>query len=324
MRMQSARLVALAAAGAIAAFSVIGVHASDYPERPVTIVVPFGAGSVTDVIVRQVAQRLSEELKKPFVIDNRPGANGVIGYGTVARAKPDGHVLGGTMATFVTNRYLVKNVPYDEFRDFAPVATIARTPMILVAGPSVKAKDLSEFKSEASVHPEAFTYASTSGSNRLNVELLKKRLNISVQDIPYRDANTATTDVIAGRISIILAPLNTAIPLMTSGQLRPLAILSGERHPAAPDVPTAKELGLGDIDIWSWQGLLAPAGTPENVVEMLHRHVNRALNEPAFKARLQQQGYQSYPLERQQFSSLIRDEIEAYGKVANEVGIAPE
>lgn len=295
-----------------------------YPQRPVRIIVPFAPGSVTDIILRQIGQRLSERLGQPFVVENRTGAGGMIGYDAVAKSRPDGYTLGGTIATFVTNRYVYRNVPYDELRDFVPVATFSRTPMVLVVGSGVQAADLATFRRQVQARPGELSYAATSASNQLNAELLFQRLGVQLQVISYRDGGQAMNDVIAGRVAASLTPANVAVPQLQGGQLRALAVTSATRFAALAEVPTVKELGLGDVDIWSWQALLAPAGTPEDIVTLLHNEINLVLNDEEFRGRILQQGYVPFATSREEFRDLLRSETEAYGRTAREIGMVPE
>jgi tripartite-type tricarboxylate transporter receptor subunit TctC len=299
-------------------------HAAQWPSQPVRIVVPFAAGNATDIILRQVAQRLSEAFGQPFIIDNRTGAGGIIGYDAVAKSRSDGYTLGGTMATFATNRLLYRSVPYDELKDFVPVATVSRTPMVLTVGPSIEARDLAQFTAAAAARQTPFNYAATSASNQLNAEMVFMRLGIKLQVIPYRDSGPAGSDLMTGRVDAMLNTLNAAMPQMQGGRVRPLAVMSAARSPVLPDVPTAKELKLGDLDIWSWQGILAPAGTPEPIIERLHAAINDVLKDEGFQVRLREQGYEPYTMSRDGFATLIRTEMAAYAEVARETGLKPE
>lgn len=309
---------------AACAASVPAAAQDAWPSKPIRLVVPFGAGSPTDVIVRMVATRLSEDLKQPVVVENKPGAGGMIGYDTVAKAKPDGYTLGATQATFVTNRFAFKNVPYDELTDFVPVATFAHTPMMLVTGASKPVRNLAEFKALAAARPGTVTYASTSVANYLNAELARKQLNIDMRSVPYKEVSQALTDVMAGHVDAYLAPLSLAVPMIKGGKLKGLAVLSKERFTTLPDVPTANELGMTGVDIWTWSGIVAPAGTPEAIVERLHRATVRIVGEPAFKQRLATDSYEPFSLGRGAYVDLLKSELAAYARVAKEVGVKPE
>ena len=294
-----------------------------FPDKPIRIIVPSSAGSTLDIITRQVGDRLSQQLGQPVVIENKSGASGMIAYEMVAKAKPDGYTLGTMQAGFVSNRFLFKNMRYDEFKDYVPVSMLARSPMILVTRSEFPAANINELRQTGKAKPGTLTYASINGANYMNMELARKQLGLDIRNIPYKESGQAMADVLAGHIDIYLASYTAALPLIKGGKLKAYATMGKNRIPALPNVPSANELGMAG-DIQTWAGVLAPAGTPEAIVTLLHNEIDKIVKEPAIRQRLLETGYEPYPLTGPEFTSLMQREIDTYARVAKQVGVQPE
>lgn len=294
-----------------------------FPAKPVRIIVPSSAGSTLDMIARQVSDRLAHELGQPVVVENKTGASGMIAYDMVAKSKPDGYTLGMIQAGFVSNRFLFKNIRYDEFKDFVPVSMVARSPMILVARGDYPANNVSELRKATKANPGTVTYASVNGANYMNTELARKQLDLDIRNIPYKETGQAMADVLAGHVDTYLASYTAAVPLLRSGKLKAFATMGKERISALPNVPSANELGMSG-DIQTWAGFVAPAGTPAAIVERLHATVDKIVGETAIRERLVESGYEPFLLTGSQFTELMRKEMGIYARVAKEVGVNPE
>lgn len=294
-----------------------------FPDKPIRIIVPSSAGSTLDIIARQVGDRLSQQLGQPVVVENKSGASGMIAYDIVAKAKPDGYTLGTMQAGFVSNRFLFKNIRYDEFKDFAPVSMVARSPMVLVARNEFAASNINELRLAGKSKPGTLTYASVNGANYINTELANKQLGLDIRNIPYKETGQAMADVLAGHIDTYLASYTAALPLIKSGKLKAFATMGKDRIPALPNVPSANELGMTG-DIQTWAAILAPAGTPVEIVNLLHTEIAKIVAEPALRARLLETGYEPYPLSTTEITSLMRREMDTYARVAKQIGVQPE
>lgn len=325
MRMMKALLThaRVAAAICILGQATLVTAQEKFPAKPVRIIVPSSAGSTLDMIARQVSDRLAHELGQPVVVENKTGASGMIAYDMVAKSKPDGYTLGMIQAGFVSNRFLFKNIRYDEFKDFVPVSMVARSPMILVARGDYPANNVSELRKATKANPGTVTYASVNGANYMNTELARKQLDLDIRNIPYKETGQAMSDVLAGHVDTYLASYTAAVPLLRGGKLKAFATMGKERISALPNVPSANELGMSG-DIQTWAGFVAPAGTPAAIVERLHATVDNIVGETAIRDRLVESGYEPFLLTGSQFTELMRKEMGIYARVAKEIGINPE
>ncbi|CAN5528851.1 tripartite tricarboxylate transporter substrate binding protein [soil metagenome] len=310
---------------ALALFGNMALAAAQgaYPDKPIRIVVPSSPGSFLDMLARQVGERMFQQLGQSVVVENKTGASGILAYDMVAKSKPDGYTIGMVQAGFVSNKFLYKNVHYDEFKDFAPIALIARSPMILVTRNDYPSSSLSELKQAGKASPGKLTYASVNGANYMNTELMRKQLDLDLRHIPYKETSQALTDVLAGHVDVYLASYSAALPMIRGGKMKAFATLSKGRIAEFPNVPSANELGMSG-DIQTWAGLLAPAGTPPAVVAKLHDVVNRIVAEPAVRAKLVESGYEPFIQSSSDFTDLMRREIDTYARVAKETGVTPE
>ncbi len=285
--------------------------ASSYPSRSVTIVVGFAAGGASDITARLVASRLTQALGKPFIVENRPGADSNIGTDQVVRAKPDGYTLLLQTIANATNMSTYRNPGYDTVRDLSPIVMLMTSPSVLVVTPSLPVKDLSSLVSLAKAQPGRLSFASsgTGGSTHLAGELLKMRSGLDIVHIPYKGAAPAMADVIAGHVSMGFMTSLGALAAMQTGQIRPLAVAHFKRLAELPDVPTMAEAGMPDFEVSSWNGLAAPAGTPQPIVDKLNAEVNRILLMPDVQRQLQLMGAQVMGGSSRQFADHVQAQV---------------
>jgi tripartite-type tricarboxylate transporter receptor subunit TctC len=300
--------------------------AQDYPNRPVTLVVPYAAGGGLDVLGRMLAQKLSDRLGKPFVVDNRPGAGTVIGATSVVKAAPDGYtIMLGTSSAYAINVTLHKALPYDPAKDFAPIALVSNAPFLLLVNPAQPIHSVADLIALAKERPAQLSYGSAGPGSpqHLSMELLKSMTGIDVVHIPYRGDNPAVTDLVAGHIATQFAEPTPVLPLLHTGKLRALAVSSTRRMPTAPEIAPLAEAGVPGFDFVSWQMIVAPAGTPRDIVEKLHTEIKAVLELPDIKAEYARTGRISVdypPIE--ELSRFMRSEIVRLGKVVERAGIA--
>lgn len=269
--------VCLCAAGALS--FAASASAQTYPDRPVRVIVPFGAGSSTDILTRTVAEGLSKRLGQPFVVENRAGAAGAIGTGMAASARPDGYTLiMGTNGPFAANVSLYKDLSYDPIKDFEPVVLMGRLPMILVAPPSAAADTLKGILEEAAENPESVNFGASNTTAQVWAELVKKTGGVDVATVLYSQVGSLMTDLMAGRISYAFENVGPTRPLIESGKLKALAVTSAERVEFMPDVPTMIESGLDKARLDVWFALFAPKDTPQDIVNLLNTEVNALLD----------------------------------------------
>jgi tripartite-type tricarboxylate transporter receptor subunit TctC len=298
----------------------------DYPARPVRIIVPSPPAGGTDIIGRVLAQHFTRAFAQPFVVENKPGAGNMIGIENVARAAPDGHTLLMVASTLALNSVLYRKVPYDPVRDFAPITLAAIAPNVLIVGPSVPAGSLAEFIALARKEPGNLTYG-TPGigtSPHLCMELLKSMARIDLRHVPYRGTAPALTDVIGGQVSAMFANALTAKPQIDAGRVRALAVSGPTRIDALPNVPSAAEAGVPGYEAMQWYGLLAPAGTRPAIIARLHAEAVRALHADETKERLSADGATPVGSTPDEFSALIRNELEKWTRVARAAQIEPQ
>jgi tripartite-type tricarboxylate transporter receptor subunit TctC len=300
--------------------------ASRYPERPVRLVVPFAPGGTNDVMGRIVAERLANRLGQPFVVDNRAGANSVVGSEIVARAAPDGHTLLIVAAGFAINPSLRRKLPYDTVRDFAPIGLVGGGPYLMVVHPAVPAKTVNEFVDWAKPRPGQVNYASVGVGSppHLAAELLKMTAGIDLNHIPYKGGGAVLPDLMAGRVSTFFGSISTLKPQVDAGKLRAIAVTTVRRAPAMPDLPTFVESGLKGYEVNGWYGLLAPGKTPASIVNRLNAELRRVLDEPETRERFLQRGMEPASGSAQDFARLIQSEIAKWAKVIRAAGIQPE
>ena len=300
--------------------------AQAYPGRPVRVVVPFPPGGGTDIISRTVAQKLSEAWGQPVVVDNRSGANGLIGTELAARAKPDGYTLLVVIATHAINPSLYRKLPYDTAKDFAPVTLMAQYPYILTIHPALPARTVKELIALAKVRPGQLSYASSGeGSGpHLGFELFKSAAKIDVVHVPYKGAGPANIDLISGQVQLMFNNFLAAMPQIKAGRLRVLAVSSAERSKVMPEVPTLAQSGLPGFEVISWYALLAPAETPTAIIAKVQADTAAALRSPAVSSRLSGEGAEPVGSTPEQLGKFIAIETRKWAKVVKAAGIKPE
>jgi tripartite-type tricarboxylate transporter receptor subunit TctC len=299
---------------------------SSYPSRPVRIVVPSPPAGGTDIIARVLAQHFSTTTGQQFFVENRPGAGNMIGIESVARAAPDGYTLLFVPSTLALNTVMYKKVSYDPVRDFAPITLAAAANNVLVINPTVSARTLGEFIALAKQKPGQLTYG-TPGigtSPHMSMELLMSLAGVDLQHIPYRGTAPAMTDVISGQIAAMFSNALTAKPQIESGAIRALGVSGRKRSEALPDVPPIAEAGVPDYEATQWYGLVAPAGTPAEIVARLHAEATRALQTQEMKDKLAGDGAEPVGTTPAEFAAHIKAELAKWANVARAAKIEPQ
>src|SRR5918996_532440 len=298
--------------------------AQTYPSKPVKLVVPFPAGSATDQIARVLGQQLQEGLGQPFVVENKPGAQGSIAATEVARAPADGYTLMvGTNTPLAANPSLFKKLNYDPVRDFAPVARLGTIPFMIMVRPDFAAQDLKGFLSYSRNNPGKLSAGYGSAGSQVSQAMLRSMGKIEFIDVPYKGLPQAITDVLGGQISFTFADLANALAQIKGGKLRGIAVTSQKRSPLAPDVPAIAE-ELPGYELIAWFAIVAPAGTPREVVARVHDVTAKALAKPDVQGRFAALGTDVAPMNPQELAAFIRSEIDKWAKMAKEAGIQPE
>lgn len=300
-------------------------HAADpkkYPERPVRVVVGFSAGGTTDVVARIMARELTAELGQSFVVDNKPGAGSNIATEQVARADADGYTLLFVAVTSAINQTLYPKVRFDLVKDFAPIALGAKVPNVLVVNPSVPANNVQELIAYAKANPDKVSYASSGSGTSIHMagELFKLRTGLKTQHIPYKGSSPAVTDLMAGQVQFMFDNMPSSWPHVMSGKLKALAVTTTKRSPTAPDLPTMEESGIKPFDVSSWFGLIAPAGTPPEVVAKLNAAMNKAFDKPEVKEAYAKLGAVSEKNTPEQFGAFIKSEVASWAPVVKSSG----
>jgi tripartite-type tricarboxylate transporter receptor subunit TctC len=307
------RYLAVLAALLVAAVA----HAqSAYPDRPIRFIVPFTAGSGTDIIARTVGEAMSRSLGQPIVVENHPGAGGTLGAALVAKSAPDGYTLLIHSAGHVANAAIYPSLPYDTLRDFAGVTTLASLPNVLITSPT-KFKTVQELVDNARQHPGVLNYASAGNGSatHMNAEIFRMSAKFDAQHVPYKGTPEAMTETATGRIDFFFAPLSSALPLIRAGRLRALAVGTLQRSPLLPDVPTTTEAGYAQSDYVFWVGMLAPAAAPRAIVERLNAEALKALASPEIKEKLAVLGAEPMPMTPAAFDAFLRTETARMAQV---------
>ncbi len=299
--------------------------AQGFPNRGLRIVVPFPPGGVTDLVGRALAARLAGELGQPVVVENRPGASGVLGADLVARAAPDGYTLMiGNISTLAINVATFAKLPYDPVRSFAPISLLALQPLLIAVNPAVPAQTLGELVALAKARPGRLNYGTAGSSIYLAVESFSRQAGVKMNHVPYKGSAPAIADLLGGQIDVLFDPFSTLYPQARAAKVRALAVTTERRSSVAPDVPTVAESGLANFDVSSWQALVVPAGTPKDVIERLHAAVLKALASPELKQQFAAQGAEPSPSTPVRLDEYIRSEIARWQQVAREAGVKPE
>ena len=314
----TSRFIAALALNALAG----AVFAQGYPNKTIRMIVPFAAGGPTDVMARTVGQKLTESWGQPVVIDNRGGGGGNIGSDILAKATPDGYTLAMIIVGHAINASLYSKLPYDPVKDFAPVTLAGAATIVLVAHPSVQAKSVKELIALAKSKPGKINWASpgTGTPHHLAGELFKTRTGIDMVHIPYKGAAPAVVDLLGGQVSLAFVSLPAALPHIKAGKLTALGVSSPQRSAVAPDVPTIAESGLTGYELENWYGVLAPAGTPREIVNKLNGEIVKILQTQDVKERLNSQGFEIRTSTPEQFAAYLKSEIVKWAKIVKDSG----
>jgi tripartite-type tricarboxylate transporter receptor subunit TctC len=297
--------------------------AQDFPNKPIKLIVPFPPGGPNDIIARVVGQRMSELIKQPIVIENRGGQGGVLGTDAIAKAAPDGYTIGIVSASSLVINPTMENVPYDVARDFAPVTLVTTVPEMLVVASNVAARDMGELVALARSQPGKLNFASAGvgGLPHLAGELFKLTAKIDIVHVPYRGAAPAINDLLGQQVQMAFLDLPALLPHIKSGMLRPIALGAPKRAPTSPEVPTTAEVGMPDLLIENWYGMIAPAGTPANIVNLLNRVTNEAMSDPQVAQKLADQGLTVAGDTPEHFRDYIGAESRKWAKVIKDAGV---
>ncbi len=300
--------------------------AQAYPTKPIKAVVPFAAGSATDQIGRAFAQKMSEVLGQPVVVDNKAGVNGMLGADVVAKSAPDGYtILIGTNSTNAALKSLMKKLPYDQDTAFAPVAYMGSVPLIVAVNNDVPAKNLKEFVDLAKSKPTQITFASASTSQLVSSEMLSSMAGIQMTNVPYKSGPAAMTDLIGGQVNMFSADFAVMLPQVKAGKIRGLAVTSTQRSKAIPELPTVNEaLGLKDYELIAYFAVFAPAGTPADIVNKLNAAVNAAATDKAILERFSALGFETAPASPEALAQRSKAETAKWAKAIRDAKIEPQ
>jgi tripartite-type tricarboxylate transporter receptor subunit TctC len=320
------RVASIAGVAIAALFNCQLATAQPYPSKPIRIIVPTSPGGIIDIVARMVGQKLTEVTGQIVVIENRAGASNNIGTEYVARAPADGYTLLAATLPLVVNPGLFEKLPFNVERDFAPVSLVVSAPYVLVAHPSLPAKSVKELVALAKAKPGALSYSTGGSGTNLHIaaELFALQAGIKLLHIPYKGGGPALGSVIAGEAALSFPSLGAVLPQVNAGRLRAIGITSTQRSPLLPQVPTIAEAGYPDYAFNSWVGLLAPAGTPANIVAALNTQIVKAMRNPAVIERLAADGNEVVAGSPEQFAALIKTELVRWAKVVKASGMKPE
>jgi tripartite-type tricarboxylate transporter receptor subunit TctC len=296
-----------------------------YPNKPIRVVVPFAAGSTTDIIARAIADKMGQSMGQTLVVDNRGGASGTIGQQVVASAAPDGYTIMIHSSSHTVSPSTFAKLPFDTLADFAPVTPISTTPNVLVISPAKGVKSVQELVAKAKAEPGKMNFASAGqgSATHLNAEKFKMAAKIDATNIPFKGSGEAVSEVLAGRVDYYFSPIAPVIGQIREGQLLALAVGSPRRAAALPDVPTTAEAGVPGSEFNFWIGMMAPAKTPRAIVNRLHDEVVKALATPEVKERFLKLGADAWTLKPEAFDAYIRDEIKSNAALVKAAGLSP-
>ncbi len=301
-------------------------NAQGFPNKTIRIIVPFTPGGSNDVVAREIATGLQESLKQTTVVENKPGGGGVIAYSYVAKSPPDGYLMLITPASFTMGPHLSRNAGYNPITEFAPIDLVVDVPFVMVVPPNLPAKTVQEFIALAKSTPNKLTFGSVGVGTpqHLGGELFKMHAGVDLIHVPFRGATAAIPDLLAGRIDMFIGAVNSLLPLIKEGKLRALAAAGRKRMASLPDVPTFAEAGLPGVEIGSAVGLVAPAGTPPDIVTTLNREIGKIIATPGFHERMAKIGVDVVGTTPEEYAAIIKADYEKWGKVVAAAGIKPE
>jgi tripartite-type tricarboxylate transporter receptor subunit TctC len=321
------RIPSFAAALLIGVLATVQVARAEYPEKPVRLIINAAPGGAADSTARVVAAELARRLGQPFVIDNKPGASGAIGLDVVAKAAPDGYVIGNNnLATFIVGALTAKHLPYRIEQDFTPIATLFTQPNIVGVTPGLPVKTLNELVAYAKANPNKIAYGSTGQGTSLHVltEMLRMNTGIEMVHAPYKSAPAAEGDLAAGHIQLMISNFTSMEPQVKAGRIRALAITSATRSPRLPDVPTVAQAGAPYLEMVTWGGIVGPKGLPPAVVKKLNTTINEILLDPNVKKQFEAMGSESAVKSPEQFEAMIKSDLATWGEVIRKGRITVE
>ena len=313
----------------LAAGLVCGVslsYAQNYPNRTVKMVVPLTTGSGADIAGRVVAKSLSETWKQSVIIENRPGAGGLIGTGVVVNAEPDGYTLLVQSASYAANPAIYKKLPYDPLKSLVDVAILGQTPYVMITAADSPYQSIRDLVIAAKSKPNEITFASAGvgSSTHLAAEYFNQIMGIKLIHVPYKGSPEAIADTMSGRTAFYMAPLDTAIGQLKGGKVRALGVTSKTRNAAVPDIPSVAEQGYANFEIGLWFGVWAPAATPPAIVKKINQDINQAIQDPEVKTAYETKGIKATPMSPAEFAKFVREEMGKYQKIAKEAAIEPQ
>jgi tripartite-type tricarboxylate transporter receptor subunit TctC len=301
-------------------------YAQSYPNRTVKMIVPLTTGSGADIAGRVVAKSLSETWKQSVIIENRPGAGGLIGTGVVVNAEPDGYTLLVQSASYAANPAIYKKLPYDPLKSLVDVAILGQTPYVMITAADGPYQSIRDLVIAAKSKPNEITFASAGvgSSTHLAAEYFNQVMGIKLIHVPYKGSPEAISDTMSGRTAFYMAPLDTAIGQLKGGKVRALGVTSKARNPAVPEIPSVAELGYANFEIGLWFGVWAPAATPAAIVKKLNQDINQAMQDPEVKTAYETKGIKATPMSPTEFAKFVREEMGKYQKIAKEAAIEPQ
>ena len=317
----------LLAAVAVIAVALLApaLRADDFPSRPITIVNPFGAGSGSDTVDRIIADKLGPAIGQPIVVEDRPGADGAVSALYVHHATPDGYtLLMGTNSPLSADPFLHKDINYDPLKDFVPVTRVGSFTLMLVVDPKLPIRSIKELVDYVKANPGKLTYASGNTAGIVGMETVKHSAELSILHVPYKTTPPALEDIMAGRVSMMFADFTTAMPHVKAGTLRALAISRIKRSALYPDLPTMDEAGVKGFNLDAWAGLVAPAGTPPEVVKKLNTALRKIIDSPEVQAKFKNVGFEGFSSTPEELGGFIKAQLAEWGKMVKNAGIQPD
>jgi len=310
---------------ALAVVALAPVAQAAYPERPIRVIVPYTPGSGPDVVARSLGTVISPKIRQPFVVDNRPGANGTIGIDALAKSPADGYTIGVVVNSFSMNPSLYKNVA-DPAKAFEPLGMVARGSMVLVTRPALHVKDLASLAAAARAKPDGLTFATPGNGSpqHLATALLGQAAGIPLLHVPYRGSGPAVLAALSGEVDLMFMPVHTAAPFIKQGRLKPLMVSTAKRSSRLPDVPTAQELGLKNFDVDLWYAVVAPTGMPQAALESMRSEIEAALRDPTVAAGFDGQGLEPVYIAPASFSKLLQSDVTRWAEVIRRANIVAE
>ncbi|MGZ5140311.1 MAG: Bug family tripartite tricarboxylate transporter substrate binding protein [Burkholderiales bacterium] len=298
----------------------------DYPTKPVRIIVGVAPGGATDILARVVGTKMSENLRQPVIVENRPGANHIIGGQFTAKAAPDGYTIQVVPEGWVINASMYAKLPFDPVRDFTAIAILALVPNVLVIHPSLPARSVKEFIALARARPGQMNYGTSSvgAPSHMSAELLKVLAHIDYTHVPYKGQSLVMTDLVGGQLHFAFPSIPAAVAFIRSGRLRALGVTTAQRATALPDVPTIQEAGVPGYEVSGWYGVIGPAGMPQAIVARINREINAILNVPEMREQLSMQGADPRTLTPEQFGTTMASDLKKWAKVVAAAGIKPQ